>query len=201
MASRNSAGTSFNDGGIAKKYGAASAAAGRVGEEQFATLLAKHGITRDYDVWYSLRIPSDPKNPNGTKYNSDVDVAVASGDRLILIDVKRWAGGYHYWTLFGLPFKGVTPMKKGNKWGLGKNMAGAVSRYRANLPGIRVEAIVVFMPTNARGKAPSSVFALKWPGNIRSYLHGAGLAKIKSALGKPQKVSPKIDSLLNKMAR
>jgi hypothetical protein len=201
MASRNSAGKSFDNGDIAKKYGAKSAAAGQFGEKQFAELLAKHGITRDYDVWYSLRLPSDPTNRNATKYNSDVDVAVAAGNKLLLIDVKRWAGGYHYWSIFGRPFKGVTPIMKNGKWILGSNMAGALSRYRKNLPGITVEAIVIFVPTNARGSAPSSVFALRWPGGIKSYLHGSGLARVKSFLGKPQKTNSKIESLLSRMAR
>ena len=201
MATRNNAGASFDNGDIAKKYGKKSAAAGQFGEQQFAEMLNKYGISRDYDVWYSLKLPSDPKNPNGTKYNSDVDAAVASGNRLLLIDVKRWAGGYHYWTFFGLPFKGITPMMKNGQWKLGSNMAGALSRYRANLPGMRVEAIVLFVPTSARGAAPSSVFALRWPGGIKSYLHGAGLAKIKSSMGKSERVNSKIESLLNKMAR
>ena len=201
MATRNTAGASFDDGNIAKKYGDKSAAAGRFGEQQFAGILDKFGISRDYDVWYSLKLPSDPRNPGGTRYNSDVDVAIASGNRLLLIDVKRWAGGYHYWTLFGLPFKGLTPMMKNGQWKLGANMAGALARYRSNLSGMHVEAIVVFMPTNARGSAPASVFAFRWPGGIKSYLHGAAIAKIKSTLGRSERVNPKIETLLNRMAR
>lgn len=201
MANRNNAGSSFDDGGIAKKYGEKSAAAGRFGEQQFAAILNQYGISRDYEIWYSLKLPSDPRNPGGTKYASDVDVAIASGNRLLLIDVKRWAGGYHYWTFFGLPFKGITPMMKNGQWKLGANMAGALSRYRSNLSGMRVEAIVVFVPTSNRGAAPSSVFALKWPGGIKSYLHGSALARIRSVLGKSERVNPKIEALLNKMSR
>lgn len=201
MANRNRVGASFNDGGIERKYGAKSAAAGRSGEEYFAQILAKHGITRDYTVWYSLRIPNDPRNSNATKYNSDVDVAIAAGDRLILIDVKKWASGHHYWTLFGLPFKGIQPMMKDGKWKLGANMAGALSRYRAHLPNMRVEAMIVFVPTNSRGAAPSSVFALKWPGGIKSYLHGAAITRIKNSLQRGKPAHPKIEALLNQMAR
>jgi len=201
MVFRNKAGTSFGDGGIQQKYGAQAAAAGLMGEQLFYQLLEKYGISRDYDIWFSLRIPNDPSNPHATRYNSDVDVAIASGNKLILIDVKRWAAGYHYWSLFGLPFKGLTPITKNGSWKLGANMAGAQARFQANLKGMRVESMVVFVSTNSRGAAPSSVALLKWPGGIKSYLYGAAIPKIKSILGKPQRVNPKIESLLEKMAR
>lgn len=202
MVNRNNAGGSFESGDIQRKYGRESAAAGRVGEQRFAAILAKAGVTRDYEVWYSLRIPKDPRNPGGTNYNSDVDVAIASGNKLILVDVKNWASGYHYWSIAGLPFKGISPMKKQNgEWKLGANMAGALARYRANLPGMSVEAIVVFIPTNAKGALPSSVGLLRWPGGIKSYLHGSGINKIKSFLGKKERVNPKIESLMSNMSR
>lgn len=194
------AGKSLGSSAANAKFGAKNAAIGAVGEKYFQGVLERAGLDDMYDIWYSLKIPNDPSNPNATRYSSDVDVALTSGNRLILIDVKMWSATAPYWSLFGLPFKGLTPMIKKGKWELGKNMAMAVSRYQKNLPDTRVEAIVVFVPTKPGGAAPMVNF-LKWPGNIRSYNSQDGLRKIKNILGVSEDTSPRLRALMGRMVR
>lgn len=194
------AGKSLGSSAANAKFGAKNAAIGAVGEKYFQGVLDRAGVDKDYDIWYSLKIPNDPKNPNATKYSSDVDVALTSGNRLILVDVKMWSATSAYWSIFGLPFKGLAPMIKNGKWELGKNMAMAVDRYQKNLPGTRVEAIVIFVPTKPGGAAPMVNF-LKWPGNISSYNSQSGLRKIRSVLGVSEETAPRLRGLMGRMVR
>lgn len=198
MARFGEAGASFNDASLHKKFGA-NAAIGAMGEKYYGGALDRGGISSKYEVHSSLNIP----DARGSKssYSSDVDFAVANGGSLILVDVKRFASGYHYWSFMGFPFKGLTPMMKNDKWRLSANMAAAVDRYQQALPGIHVEAMVVFVPTNKTGAMPSSVGLLVWPGRIRSYLAGDSIYKLHKLLGTPEAVSPLTRSLLARMTR
>lgn len=195
------AGKSLGSNEANSKFGRENAAIGARGEKYFRDVLERSGLDDEYDIWYSLKLPNDPHNKNATKYSSDVDVALTSGNKLILVDVKMWAAGSTYWTLFGLPFKGLAPMidkKKG--WRLSSNMAAAVDRYKKNLPGVSVEAMVIFVPTKANGGAPMVNF-LKWPGDIRSYTSQDGVRKIKKWLGRGEETSPKLRALMGRMVR
>lgn len=199
--SYGTAGKSLGEAETRRKFGA-QAEAGASGERYFRSALERAGLGTKYEVYYSLKIPNDPTRADATKYSSDVDVALASGDRLVLVDVKRWAAGKFYWSCFGKPFKGVTPMRHNGEWRLSANMAMAVSRYRKCLPGVRVEGIVVFVPTGLRGeRLPAGVGLLRWPGGIRSYVLGPGLDKIKRTLGPSLPVDPRIKGVLGRMVR
>lgn len=149
--------------GLAKSnFDKKSKFAGIEGEKKFLQELEKSKITKDYDVWCSLKIPN-------SKYRTDVDFAITNNKEIILIDVKMWQGGKHYWSLNGIPFKGLSPMKKNGKIGLSKNMQMAVEAYKKHFPEMTVSAKVVFVPTNnKKTPKPASVFFLKWPGNINS---------------------------------
>jgi hypothetical protein len=195
------AGKSLGSSEANSKFGRENAATGLRGEKYFRDALNRAGLDDEYDIWYSLRIPNDPNNRNATKYDSDVDVALTSGNKLILVDVKMWSAQSAYWTLFGLPFKGIAPMidkKKG--WRLSSNMAAAVDRYKKSLPGVTVEAAVIFVPTKAGGGAPMVNF-LKWPGDIRSYSSQDGIRRIKKSLGRGEDTSPRLRALMGKMVR
>jgi hypothetical protein len=195
------AGKSLGSNEANSKFGRENASIGLRGEKYFRDVLERAGVDRDYDIWYSLKIPSDPHNRNATKYSSDVDVALTSGNKLLLIDVKMWSASSAYWSLFGLPFKGLSPMidkKKG--WRLSSNMAAAVDRYQKNLPGVSVQAMVIFVPTRAGGAAPMVNF-LKWPGDIRSYSSQDGLRKAKKWLGRGEETTPKLRALMGRMVR
>lgn len=194
------AGKSLGSNAANAKFGRKNTEIGMVGEKYFRDALERAGFDDLYDVWYSLKIPNDPSNPGATEYSSDVDVALTSGNRLILVDVKRWSATAPYWSIFGLPFKGLTPLIKDGKWELGKNMAMAVSRYQKNLPGVRVDAIVVFVPTKPGGSAPMVNF-LKWPGDIRSYNTQDGMRKIKNILGVSEDTLPRLRGLMGRMIR
>lgn len=202
MAQYGEAGASFIGNDDAHKKWGDNAIVGMLGEQYFADALRRAGLTGSYEVYGSLNIPT-PANQRHNQYSSDVDCAVANGNNLLLIDVKRWASGFHYWSIFGFPFKNLTPMTKGNgQWALSGNMAAAVARYRDALPGVNVQAIVVFVPTKSKGMAmPASVGLLRWPGGIRSYLTQDALYKIKSILGQPQPVEGKIRAVLGSMVR
>lgn len=195
------AGKSLGSNEANNKFGRENAATGLRGEQYFRDALNRAGLKDEYDIWYSLKIPNDPSNRNATKYSSDVDVALTSGNKLILIDVKMWSAQSAYWTLFGLPFKGIAPMidkKKG--WRLSSNMAAAVDRYKKNVPKASIDAAVIFVPTKPNGAAPMVSF-LKWPGDIRSYTSQDGIRKIKKFLGRGEDTSPELRALMGKMVR
>ena len=204
MARFGEAANSFNNPDLHKKFGA-NAAVGAAGERHYATALDRGGISSKYEVHSSLNIPNSSRSR--TSYSSDVDIAVANGNTLILIDVKRFAAGFHYWSFFGFPFKNLTPMLKdgkgddGPKWRLSANMAAAVDRYQQALPGVHVEAMVAFVPTNSKGAMPASVGLLFWPGGIRSFLAGDSIYRLNKLLGTPTPVNPAIRSLLARMTR
>src|SRR5690554_3996414 len=71
---------------------------GQLAEKAYKSRLDKHakyvaetyGSDFEYLICTSLDIP---RKSGGKKYASDVDIAVANGDALILIDVKEWPPG------------------------------------------------------------------------------------------------------------
>lgn len=162
---------------------------GAEGERQFAEYLRKSGLTSSVDVWYSVKVPG---RDGATRGDSDVDIVLSAGKRILLIDVKRWASSKEscnargsrrrsavaYWSipLVGLPMKNWTPLrKKSGEWALSRNMDMARDRFRSLLPGFTVESIVVFVPTTKDGRGPASVRFLRWPGGIRSYSVGPAI--------------------------
>lgn len=198
MARFGEAGATFNDPKMHQKFGH-NAIIGAQGEKYYGNVLDRAGISSQYEVHSSLNIPNVSNSKSS--YSSDVDFAVANGNTLILIDVKKWSAGKMYWSFMGFPFKGMSPMLKDGKWRLSQNMVTAVERYQRNLPGINIEAMVVFVPTTRNGAMPTSVGLLFWPGKIRSYLAGDSIHKLPKILGIPSPVNPMIRSLLARMTR
>lgn len=173
------------------KFGS-SGVAGAVGERHFQKLMQSNSRVRGYTSWASLRIPA----PRGSKrYNSDVDFAVASGRRLMLVDIKMWEANRFYWSAFGRVFKGFQVMSES----MSRNMEMATNRYREALPGMSVQSMVLFVPT--KKGLPSGVALLRWPGGINSYQPQDGIQKIQRFLGEPEFPHQDIISLLGSMTR
>lgn len=182
--------------------------AGKLGEEFFAKAVSQDPFFDDVDVFASMRIP---RKGNQKDYNTDVDFVIASGNKVILVDVKSWSAMSKdsdpkrgvikpavYWSAFGTIFNRFAVKEKASA-----NMKMALDRYSEYLKGVaQVEAMVMFAPTKGRrGKEylPASVSFLKWPGGIKSYLLRDGLNKSKKRIpGGPadKKVSQKLSSLM-----
>lgn len=173
---------------------------GAAGERKLSGHLNRHPMCSRYFAWRSLRIPH---SPGQTNYQSDVDMALASGNRLVLIDAKMYASGYTYWSAFGRVFKGTQILKDddGNPRRLSRNMELAVTRYREALPGCRVEGVVIFVASGKKSQLPNSVSLLRWPGGIRSYLPNDGMRKIAQILGTPEEPSADIKRVLGNNTR
>jgi len=173
---------------------------GDQGEALFRLILRRFGMDR-YFIRKSLGIPSMADQRD---YSGDVDFAITNGNILLLIDVKKWARGFHYWSVAGFPFKNLTPILKDGDWRLSANMALALDRYSAALPDVHVSAMVVFVPTSYTDPraVPASVSRLVWPGGIRSYISGRAMGEIEARLGRdPVAVHPNTAFLLNRMTR
>lgn len=181
--------------------------AGKFGEQTFAREVSRDGYFNDVDVFASMKIPAKGKQKS---YNTDVDFVVASGNKVILVDVKSWSAlgpgsnpkagvvkPAFYWSLFGTVFNRFTKKSQASA-----NMKMATERYREYLQGVAtVEAMVVFAPTKGKGGKeylPASVSLLRWPGGIKSYLMRDGIQRMKKRLpGGP--ADPKVARKLSGM--
>lgn len=181
-----------------QKYGK-NAAAGAYGERYLDGAFQRDDRISGYTVWKSLGVP---RSASGKKYQSDVDFAIASGNKLILVDAKMWSAGKIYWRFFGKVYAGLEPMGgKLSEKKISRNMEMARELYQGRLPGgIKVKSIVVFVPVKG-GRLPQSVIGLIWPGGIRSYLPGDGIRKIRRYLGTPKPVNEAIEALAGEMTK
>jgi len=162
---------------------------GARGEAFYVSSLERYAAGR-WRIFPSLSVPG---------MRTDVDLAVANGDSVVLIDVKAWKGG-HLWsfpvgTQSWMPMDGLTPYIKPDSgtWGrLSRNMVMALDRYGSLLPGTRLSAMVVFVPTRGRdlNSVPDSVEFLFWPGLIRSFLSGPSAAELEDRLGSVEEDVP-----------
>ena len=200
-------------GAASSEFGA-NAAVGSLGERQYAGILERAGLTGEggYDVWYSVKVP----NKDGSRGKTDVDLVLASGSRVVLIDVKRWASTnwktssngrkvkspVTYWSIpfLNLPMKGLSPLRNGNgEWRLSRSMEMAADRFSPLFGNARVLSIVVFVPTTKDGRGPANVSFLRWPGGIKSYSAQDSLRVIRKFLGTPKSTKARISSALSRM--
>ncbi|MDQ4214048.1 nuclease-related domain-containing protein [Microbacterium capsulatum] len=158
---------------------------GQLGERYFSRGIKKSGLDK-FQVFYSLSIPDVPNRPH---LGGDIDCVLVNGNRVVLIDVKRWAGS-RFWSfpLLGevRPMKGLGWYRPNGDWKLSRNMEAAMERIRFKLPGADVSAIVVFVPTQDGdlNSVPGSVDLLIWPGAIRSFISGHAFAELYDRLGR-----------------
>ncbi|MGH8953679.1 MAG: nuclease-related domain-containing protein [Microbacterium sp.] len=166
---------------LSEKYGARGRV-GAQGESYFAQGLKRAGLTK-FEVFYSLNIPDVPGKK---RMRGDIDCVIANGNKIVLVDVKRWAGTW-FWTIPGTdkPMNGFLPYSKDGDWGLSKNMSTALDRIRLRLPEADISAMVVFVPTknHDRESVPRNVDGLIWPGMIRSYISGHAFGELNVRLG------------------
>lgn len=174
--------------------------AGDLGEAAFAAGLQAAEVSDLYEVYYSLSIPMTPKHPK--QMHGDVDVEVANGNTLVLLDVKFWQLGERYWlNSDGNPMKGNEPLLKGGEHRLSLNMQLAEERYFELLPGVNVSSMVGFFPPDYGALTPIDVNDLIWPGNIRSYSAAQAYSELYRRLGAPEPVNPSITALCRSMQR
>lgn len=195
-----STGATFSGEEALRKFGS-NTASGAIGERKLAAILIKSGLADDYSIWASIRTPS-AKNGQGKNYRTDIDFAIANGNRLVIIDAKMWSSKGFWWSFGNLPFFNFTPFmdKRTGKWKpLSGNMAMSVDRFRETLPGCIVEGMVVFTPTPPRGDLPTNVFFMRWPGGIRSFLPSSAVRRIKAFLGEPRIVDDTISAKLTRL--
>ncbi|WP_166999132.1 nuclease-related domain-containing protein [Paramicrobacterium fandaimingii] len=171
---------------------------GEGGERYFDDMLRRRGFANRFEVFHALQMPTTARGQK--QLDTDIDFAIASGNNIVLIDVKRWAADYVYWSLWGRPVKGMNPMHKDGEWGLSQNMAIARARFRSLFPGVNVYALVIFVPTSQRA-LPRSVSFFRWPGGIRSYLLDDGLNRVTELLGAPRPALPVIVSTLSQLKK
>ena len=166
---------------LSQKYGARGRVGAR-GENHFAQSLSRAGLTK-FEVFYSLNIPDVPGKQS---MRGDIDCVLANGNKVVLVDVKRWAGSW-LWKIPGTskPMNGLLPYSKDGGWGLSQNMITALDRIRMRLPEADVSAMVVFVPTkdHDRESVPRNVDGLIWPGMIRSYLSGDAFGELGARFG------------------
>jgi hypothetical protein len=175
---------------------------GAAGERLFVSTGLRNAGLDQFPTWTGLDIPT---TPGSVPLRGDVDCVIANGDKVVLVDVKRWAKAV-YWTVPGtrIGMKGLVPMSDGGRVGLSSNMGAALDRYRAALGGSHVSALVVFVPTTNHDPAsvPTSVRWLTWPGGIRSYLAGEAYAELHQRLGPSvEPVPDRTRTLLERLVR
>jgi len=198
---------------LQKKFGAAGGIGAR-GETQYLKAL-RNALPPGYTITHSLSIPET--RDDKAAMSGDVDVAIASGNKLVLIDVKAWKGPSSYWSPAGVlavitanldlkaipllvkPWRGFRPYLLNGKWKASQNMLLALNRYRKRLKGADVSAMVVFVPAN--GAPPRSVHLLGWPGGISSFRSKHSFEEIINRLGPPTPPTPAIKQLLAEMSR
>jgi len=159
------AGSSFSDQEFVKKTGKSRAKAGQQGEQMLFEKLRNHKngwLPADAPLFCSLKVPGK---------QSDIDFAVIRGDKVLLIDAKifRQVGGF-FWNMgsardFMNHNFGKYKNSRGEEMYLSKNMAMARDIVSKNMPGFKVESIVVCM--TYPGKPVTNTMFFKYPGNIR----------------------------------
>jgi hypothetical protein len=178
--------------------------AGQVGENFYDRALGTSTLSDFYEVHRSLRIPT----PAGRQaMNGDVDCALANGNSLVLVDVKKWKTAGSLWTApDGALMHGETRDENGAlvhefraEKMPSKNMQIALERYSAFLPQARVSAMVAFVPTDRAAESEIDVHRFIWPGDIRSYAANDSYTEIVQRLGKQRPVSAEISALLISM--
>lgn len=180
------------------------------GEQQLYDMLQKNTKLSQCLIEVSLGVPRTTKRQKS--YDSDVDIAIAAGNHIVLIDAKYYAAGKYYWRkgdgtiMEGFGPKLDTNTKQPIK--VSKSMIAAKNRYQQKidntinkynktaphnkrLPKVKVHAVVIFVPTGNRKQLPKSVRFLTYPGRIKSYLPAKGLKKVYSLLGKPKQKNDK----------
>lgn len=93
-----------------------AAKAGADAERKTAAVLDERARATDAVVLHDLRIPLPG-------YKANIDHVWVSGDRVLVMDTKRWTGGF-YWTLFGKTYRGFKAFPYADKKTIPAAVAG-----------------------------------------------------------------------------
>lgn len=141
---------------------------GQEGERNFALALQKSNLIDGFQSFWSCSLPSRSGFYRDSEFDTDIDCILFNGETIFLVDLKNYKGGDVTYVEEG----GVLTCRDnatGKKLSISSkrsnNMAMALERFQAHLrgSGVKVEARIVFMPTNS---GIGSIRGVKWPGNI-----------------------------------
>lgn len=158
-------------------FGAGRVKAGQLGEKSIAKALIHSGVLDDPDacVWFSMRNPADETG------RSDIDIAVAKGRMLWLIDAKRysvpapgmWLGPAQDTSEFEWQVMICNRMPEDTKDSRAQtdfvhassNMRWALGEVRKEFPSMDVFAVIAL--TRSKGGVFGTTEQTFWPGSIR----------------------------------
>lgn len=103
---------------------------GAQAERKTAAVTDERARATEAVVLHDLRIPLEG-------YKANVDHVWVSGDSVIIMDTKQWAGGF-YWTLFGKTRLGFKPVPHADK----RTIPAAVNGISKHLASLGIKAKV-----------------------------------------------------------
>ncbi len=141
---------------------------GQRGEENFAKALSKSGLLPRFATFWSIHMLS---KDTYSKEQSDVDCAIVTGHTIWLVDLKYYVGGNVAYEARGndelVCIDVPTGQRIGNPRRMTKNMKMAIDRFQSRYQNyhrtFRLEARVVFIPTNS---GVGRINGVRWPGGI-----------------------------------
>lgn len=154
-------------------FGSKAIELGQAGETNFAKALAKNGYTDKFATFWSVHLPDEIGNIDSKYHNVDIDCVILSSNKVWLVDLKNYRQGdvtYHSYGDRLYVEDNTTGSWVGKPYKMSRNMQNAELRFAKMLQNrnVRVEAVVVFMPTPMGvGKvAPQT----RWPDTVRPYM-------------------------------
>lgn len=125
------------------------------------------GLIHRVETFWSVAMP-DENNPRmrDSKYNTDIDCIVVSGNRIILIDTKLYkSGDVTYYNEGNMLYcrDNATGNQVGEPKKMSRNMSMAVERFKKLYPSYDVSAYVVLMPTDS---GTANIDRVYFPGHI-----------------------------------
>lgn len=146
---------------------------GVLGETNFAKAMSMtYGsdgkpLIASYPSYWSVAMPSE-SSPlfKDAKYSTDIDAVVLAGDTLYLIDLKNYSGGdviYRSNESHLFTYDRQTNSLVGQPKKMSRNMAMATDRFQRHFPKLKIQPVVVLMPTD---KGEGVVDNVYWPGDI-----------------------------------
>jgi hypothetical protein len=174
--------------------GAGAVEHGRAGEVEVAKLLAAT-FARDPDahVFHDLRIPGCQAN---------VDHAVVTGSRVLLLDAKRWKPGF-YWTLGGKTRRGTERIEWADSqtMPMAQRIIGeAVARAAKAEPALERVTVSSGLLVVPSGKGKLRMWAYRAADGIAVKVVGAGTGRwVKARVRGRGKADPALIRLLHSM--
>lgn len=173
-------GTSMGNKSFLEKFGKDNTKAGKLGE-----VILFHKL-REPSGWMKSDMPLFCSLIPDKKYKSDIDLAVAMGNKVLLIDAKMYKSGGFYWNIRTSVFRNFRRYatnrydKKKRKTikqpvEMSQSMAMAKDKVKRMLGNnYEVEACVVLVSNPASSKGMPTTFMMRYPGNIKVFNeHGA----------------------------